>query len=204
MTTITLLPKVLMAILAIAGGRPNPLYEANPTPQTLVVSCYLLPGDEDADGVVYTPSRLPTDAFERLNATPEDPYRMYFARSICKKLNAFATHPRLKGDDFSDSAVEMAWTLRVATHESAHVFFFRNYPGYGHTEPQADCRGVMTVNRFARKLGASKKVAKRVYRLNTEIGLFDDYASACASGHPYKPPKIGPPPPPLKRPPYRR
>jgi hypothetical protein len=172
---VTLAPIVLSSIALMASGRPNPLYAPNPV---LTISCSIPKEYGGADGLAWSSE----DADDRIN------YRIDFQPDICKRLNAFARSPKLRGDDFSDSAVGMAFALRVAVHEPSHVFFYRNYPGWdGHTEAGADCRAVMNVARFARMLGASKATARRVYRLNTEIGMFDDYASACASGRPFKP-----------------
>lgn len=163
---IQLAPIVLSSIALMASGKANPLYAPDPI---LRVSCALPVEYAGGEAIVFY----------------GDPYEMFFDRATCKNLNRFARTPRLRGDDFSDSAVGMAWSLRVATHEASHVYLWRS-PGGEPTEKQVDCLAVRNVARFARKLGASKKTAQRVYRLNAAMALDEDYASACGQGHPFK------------------
>src|ERR1035437_11188376 len=91
---IQLIPIVLSAISMVANGYGNPTMAA---PAPIVVQCSLPAADQDADGVTW--------------ATGTG-YQLDLAQPICKKLNAFARSPKLKGDDFSNSATEMAWALR--------------------------------------------------------------------------------------------
>jgi len=163
---IQLAPIVLSSIALMASGKANPLYAPNPT---IHAECSVPGVYGEAEGVAIP-----------LKAGAND-YKISLRGSVCRRLNSFARAPILRADDMA-----MAWALRVAAHEASHVFFFRSPEGRNHTERAAECRAVMNVARFARKLGASRKTAQRVYRLNTEIGLDEDYASPCANGHPFK------------------